>query len=189
MNSPVSTFLKQLIHFEKASTTAVYIQVAQQLINAIQRSYLTEGTPLPGTRTFSKLFNIHRNTAVAIYDELASQGWVEIIPNKGTFVLVPEKKTATIKATSNSIDQVHDYSKATGFPFQPSFHLASTTEINQNKFSINDGQPDLRLHPTHQFSRWYSASMKRKSLISKWNQNTLSSHSAFEIQIISEVFL
>jgi len=183
MNSPVSTLLKQLIHFEKASTTAVYIQVAQQIINAIQRSYLTEGTPLPGTRTFSQLFKIHRNTAVAIYDELASQGWVEIIPNKGTFVLIPEQKTAAIKATSHRIDQVHDYSKTTGFPFQPSFHLASTNEIIQKKYSINDGQPDLRLHPTHQFSRWYSASMKRKTLISKWNQNTLSSHSAFEIQL------
>ncbi|WP_157207574.1 aminotransferase-like domain-containing protein [Mariniflexile maritimum] len=183
MNSPVNPLLKQLIHFEKSGNTAVYIQVAQQIINAIQRSYLTEGMPLPGTRTFSKLFNIHRNTAVAIYDELASQGWVEIIPNKGTFVLVPEQKTATIKATSYHIDQVNAYPKNTGFPFQPSFHLASTTEVTQKKFSINDGQPDLRLHPTHQFSRWYSASMKRKTLISKWNQNTLSSHSTFEMQL------
>lgn len=183
MNSPVSTLLKQLIYFEKSSTTALYIQVAQQIINAIQRSYLIEGTRLPGTRIFSKLFNIHRNTAVAIYEELASQGWVEIIPNKGTFVLIPEQKTAAIKATSHRIDQVNDYSKTTGFPFQPSFHLASTTEITQKKYSINDGQPDLRLHPTHQFSKWYSASMKRKTLISKWNQTTLSSHSAFEIQL------
>jgi GntR family transcriptional regulator/MocR family aminotransferase len=34
----------------------------------------------------------------------------------------------------------------------------------------DDGQPDLRLHPIHEFSKW-CASMKRKSLISKWNQN------------------
>ncbi len=183
MNSPVSILLKQLIHFERTGSTAVYIQVAQQIINAIQRSYLTEGTALPGTRSFSELLNIHRNTAVAIYDELASQGWVEIIPNKGTYVLVPEQKTAAIKATSYRIDQVYDYSKTTGFPFQPSFHLASTNEITQKKYIINDGQPDLRLHPTHQFSRWYSASMKRKTLVSKWNQTGASSHSAFEIQL------
>lgn len=183
MNSPVCILLKQLIHFERTSSTAVYIQVAQQIINAIQRSYLTEGTALPGTRTFSELLNIHRNTAVAIYDELASQGWVEIIPNKGTYVLVPEQKTAAIKATSYRIDQVYDYSKTTGFPFQPSFHLAPTNEITQKKYIINDGQPDLRLHPTHQFSRWYSASMKRKTLVSKWNQTGVSSHSAFEIQL------
>ncbi|WP_220628087.1 aminotransferase-like domain-containing protein [Confluentibacter sediminis] len=183
MNSPVDKLLKQVIYLEKSNATAIYIQAAQQIINAIQRGYLTEGTWLPGTRVFSQLFNINRNTVVAIYDELASQGWVEIIPNKGTCILVPEQKTAAIKATSQRIDQVHTYSTTTGFPFQPSFNLASTSEQNQNKYSISDGQPDLRLHPTHQFSKWYSASMKRKSLIPKWNQAVLSSYSAFEIQL------
>ena len=183
MNSPVSELLKQLISLEKSNSTAVYIQAAHQIINAIQRGYLTEGTWLPGTRTFGQLFNINRNTVVAIYDELASQGWVEIIPNKGTCVLVPEQKTVAIKATSQHIDQVYEYSRTTGFPFQPSFNLASTHGHNQSKYSISDGQPDLRLHPTHQFSKWYSASMKRKSLIPKWNQALLSSYSAFEIQL------
>ena len=183
MNSPVNDLLKQLIHLEKANATPVYIQAAQQIINAIQRRYLTEGDWLPGTRTFSELFNINRNTVVAIYDELASQGWVEMIPNKGTCILVPEQKTATIKATSQRIDQVYDYAKTTGFPFQTSLNLASTHQENKSKYSINDGQPDLRLHPTHQFSKWYSASMKRKSLISKWNQIASSSNSTFEIQL------
>lgn len=183
MNSPVNKLLKQLIHLEKSNATAIYIQAAQQIINAIQRGYLTEGVWLPGTRTFGELFSINRNTVVAIYDELASQGWVEIVPNKGTCVLVPEQKTAAIRATSQRIDQVHKYARTTGFPFQSSFNLASTGEQNQEKYSINDGQPDLRLHPTHQFSKWYSASMKRKSLISKWNQTSLSSYSAFEIQL------
>jgi GntR family transcriptional regulator/MocR family aminotransferase len=41
------------------------------------------GSLLPGTRIFSQLINVHRNTAVAVYDN-ASQGWVEIIANKGT---------------------------------------------------------------------------------------------------------
>lgn len=187
MNSPVNKLLKQLIHLEKSNATPMYIQAAQQIINAIQRGYLLEGTWLPGTRTFSQLFHINRNTVVAIYDELASQGWVDIIPNKGTCVLVPELKTAAIKATSQRIDQVHEYSRTTGFPFQPSFNLASTQQQNQNKYSINDGQPDLRLHPVHQFSKWYSASMKRKSIISKWNPTALSSYSAFETQLCNYV--
>jgi GntR family transcriptional regulator / MocR family aminotransferase len=183
MNSPVDKLLKQLIFIEKSNATAIYIQVAQQIINAIQRGYLVEGTWLPGTRTFCQLFNINRNTVVSIYNELASQGWVEIIPNKGTCILVPEQKTAAIKATTQRIDQVHEYSKTTGFSFQPSLNLAPTREQNLSKYSINDGQPDLRLHPIHQFSKWYSASMKRKSLISKWNQTSQSTFSVFETQL------
>lgn len=182
-DSPVNELLKQLIFFEKSSATAVYIQISQQIINAIQRGYLTEGDWLPGTRTFSQLFNINRNTVVAIYDELASQGWVEMIPNKGTCILMPEQKTATIKASSQPIAKAHEYSKTTGFPFQSSLNLVSTQEHIQTKYSINDGQPDLRLHPTHQFSKWYSASMKRKSLVSKWSQLGNTTYSNFEIQL------
>ena len=123
IDSPVNVLLKELIHFEKSGGTAVYIQIAQQIINGIQRGYLTTGTALPGTRTFSQLLKIHRNTAVAVYDELASQGWVEIIANKGTFVLIPEQKNQPIKATSDLVDGIYKYSKNTGFNFKTSFHF------------------------------------------------------------------
>lgn len=187
MNSPVSQLLKQLITLEKNQATPVYIQGAQQIINAIQRRYLTEGDWLPGTRTFATLFHINRNTVVAIYDELASQGWVEIIPHKGTCILLPEQKTASIKATSQGVHQAKDYAKTTGFPFKASLNLASTQENSTKKYRINAGQPDLKLHPTHQFSKWYSASMKRKVLISKWNDASQSFNSAFEIQLCNYV--
>jgi GntR family transcriptional regulator/MocR family aminotransferase len=183
MNSPVETLLKQLIQFEKNTSTAVFIQISHQIIDAIQRGYLTKGTALPGSRTLSQLLNIHRNTVVAVYDELASQGWVEIIPNKGTFVIVPEQKTVSIKAISYPTNQDNEYTEKTGFDFKPSFHLASTSETKETKYSINDGQPDLRLHPTHQFSKWYSASMKRKTLLSKWNQTSNTTHSVYKNQL------
>ncbi|WP_111707996.1 aminotransferase-like domain-containing protein [Lutibacter citreus] len=170
IDSPVNTLFKQLISLDKTISKPLYLQVSGQIINAIQRSYLTKGTILPGTRVLSQLLKIHRNTAVAIYEELASQGWVEIIPNKGTFVLEPEKNTAKIKATSQKINEAYTYAKTTGFPFQKSFHLASTVQFTNAKYSINDGKPDLRLHPVHQFTRWYSAAMKRKTLIKKWNR-------------------
>lgn len=183
MDSPVNDLLKQLIHFEKKSSTAVFIQISHQIIDAIQRGYLTKGTSLPGSRTLSQLLNIHRNTVVAVYDELASQGWVEIIPNKGTFILVPEQKTATIKAISYPLNKENEYAKKTGFDFKPSFHLASVSETIQTKYTLNDGQPDLRLHPVHQFSKWYSASMKRKTVVSKWNESAKTKHSVYENQL------
>lgn len=183
INSPVTIVLKEFISFDKKNSTAIYIQIAQQISNAIQRGYLSEGTKLPGTRTFSELLKIHRNTAVAVYDELASQGWVEIIANKGTFILIPEQKNPSIKATSHQYDELYNYPKNTGFKFEKSFHLATTNEFSTAKYSINDGQPDVRLHPIHQFSKWYGASMKRKALISKWNQTDYSSHSVFENQL------
>ena len=182
-DSPVNSLLKELIYFDKTSTTSVYIQIAQQIINAIQRSYLKEGTALPGTRIFSQLLRVHRNTAVAVYEELAAQGWVEIIPNKGTFVLFPKPKTAKIKAITNQVEDAYRYPKKTGFPFQTSFHLVATDTYSDAKYILNDGQPDLRLHPIHEFSKWYSASMKRKSLITKWNSSSKTKYATFENQL------
>lgn len=182
-DSPVNALFKQLIDFDKNLSQPLYIQVSQQIINAIQRRYLTKGTMLPGTRVLGQLLKVHRNTAVAIYEELASQGWVEIIPNKGTFVLDLAQQTAKIKATSQKIHQAYTYAKTTGFPFQTSFNLASTTQLTDAKYTINDGKPDLRLHPVHEFTRWYSAAMKRKTLINKWNRPNESSLSLFQTQL------
>ena len=183
IDSPVNTLFKQLIDFDKSISQPVFIQVSQQIINAIQRKYLAKGTLLPGTRVLGKLLKVHRNTAVAIYEELASQGWVEIIPNKGTFVLEPELKTAKIKATSQKINEAYTYAKTTGFPFQKSFHLASTIQLTTAKYTINEGKPDLRLHPVHEFTRWYSAAMKRKTILKKWNRPSETSYSLFQTQL------
>jgi GntR family transcriptional regulator/MocR family aminotransferase len=138
---------------------------------------------LPGTRVLGQLLKIHRNTAVAIYDELAAQGWVKIIPNKGTFVLETKQKTLKIKAVSQKENKVYSYAKTTGFPFQKSFHLASTNQLTKAKYTINDGKPDLRLHPVYEFTRWYSAAMKRKALLKKWNRPNESSYSLFQTQL------
>ncbi|MFD2892383.1 PLP-dependent aminotransferase family protein [Flavobacterium chuncheonense] len=181
VDSPVVLVLKNIIQYQKNTENAVYIQISQQIINAIQRGIIDKGAVLPGTRILSQSLKIHRNTAVAVYEELASQGWVEIIPNKGTYVLFPKPKTANIKAIHGNIDLVNEYAKTTGFTFQTSFHLAPIDEPNTASLSINDGQPDLRLHPVHQFSKWYSASMKKKNLIAKWNKTN--SYSNFEVQL------
>ena len=180
-DSPVNTLLKKQIHFDKSSGSPVYIQISEQIITAIQQNYLEKDTLLPGTRIFSQLIQVHRNTAVAVYNELASQGWVKIIANKGTFVLIPEQKTAAIKASSNQKGAVYNSAETTGFHLETSFNLASTQEFSEAKYELNDGQPDLRLHPIHEFSKWYGASMKRKSLISKWNKKT--KYSVFENQL------
>lgn len=183
INSPVNTLFKQLINFDKSLSQPVYMQVSQQIVNAIQRSYITKGIMLPGTRVLAKLLKVHRNTAVAIYEELAAQGWVAIIPNKGTFVLEPALKTSKIKASSQKVHQAYTAPKTTGFPFQKSFHLASTTQVTNAIYTLNEGKPDLRLHPVHQFTRWYSGAMKRKTLIKKWNSPNEFSYSLFQTQL------
>lgn len=182
-DSPDFDFFAHQISIDKTSLKPQYIQVSQQIVQAIQRNYFRKGTLLPGTRLVSKILKIHRNTAIAIYNELASQGWVEIIPNKGTFVLEPFQKNLKIKASSQKIHEIFTVANHTGFHFEKSFHLASTTEFSNAKYSINDGKPDIRLHPVSEFNRWYSAAMKRKMLPKKWDTHGEILISFFQTQL------
>lgn len=182
-DSPVFELFEKYLKFDITETQPIYVQVAQQIINIIQRGFLKKGTKLPGTRALSKVLKVHRNTAVAIYDELASQAWVEIIPNKGTFVIETALKKTNLKSISSKKNNPYSYAKKTGFPFQKSFHLASTIQTTNATYSINDGKPDLRLHPVNEFTRWYSAAMKRKTLIKKWNRTNESTYSIFQTQL------
>lgn len=180
--SPDLVVYKQTIHFEKKSEIAVYIQIAQQVIILIQQGKLKPGNSLPGTRILSKELQINRNTVVAVYEELASQGWVEIIPNKGTFILDPNKSKNRIKALDRLSSEKRKVSDFTNYEFQSSFNLATIAEHFEGKHIINEGKPDIRLHPTHQFSKWYSATMKRKNIVSKWSQENFS-HTNFDKQL------
>lgn len=179
-DSPVIVILKNEIRIEKSSTNAIYVQIAQQIIQLIQRGYLEAGSLLPGTRIVAATIGIHRKTAVAVYEELAAQGWVISIPNKGTFIVTPENNTK-IKAIHQH-NKSETFSKETGFPFEASFNLAPSETEFETEFIANDGQPDIRLHPISQFSKWYGAAMKRKSLVSKWQQSG-NAHTQFEHQL------
>jgi GntR family transcriptional regulator/MocR family aminotransferase len=100
---------------------------------------------------------------------------------KGLYI-VPEQRTTTIKARSNRIGDIYNFAETTDFPFILISFIINK-EFSEAKYELNDGQPDLRLHPIHEFSKWYGASMKRKSLISKWNQNKKTRYSVFENQL------
>ena len=169
IDSPVIAILKNEIRIEKSNANAIYVQIAHQIIQLIQRGYLEAGSALPGTRIIAATIGIHRKTAVAVYEELAAQGWVNSIPNKGTFIVTPENNTK-IKAIHQK-NQNEIKPKKTGFPFDASFNLAPIETLIETEFIANDGQPDIRLHPVSQFSRWYGAAMKRKSMVSKWQQS------------------
>ncbi len=162
MDSPVRIPYESFIKIDRKSDTSIYLQIANQLINAIQRGFLPFGTKLPGTRTFSEMLEIHRNTAVAVYDELSAQGWTESFPNKGTFV-IGEDEEKPIKVNDFQHNNLQNYPETTGFLFKTSNILDNPFEHSDCEYVFNDGVPDIRLTQIAQHSRFYSSILKRKS--------------------------
>ena len=66
-----------------------------------------KGMKLLGTRSMSDILQVHRKTVIAAYEELDAQGWVETIPNKGTFVIESGSfKNMNIKTCKGKIWQL-----------------------------------------------------------------------------------
>ncbi|MBM7419387.1 MULTISPECIES: PLP-dependent aminotransferase family protein [Chryseobacterium] len=171
MNSPVEFPYESFILINRNSEISIYMQISNQLINAIQRGVLPFGIKLPGTRALSIILNVHRNTIVAAYDELFAQGWVESLPNKGTFVIGKnQEKPFQIKDFEKN--NLEHYPKSTGFLFKTSNILDNPFEYSDCEYIFNDGVPDIRLTQIDHHSRIYSSILKRKAhKIGQYNQD------------------
>ncbi|KUJ53003.1 PLP-dependent aminotransferase family protein [Chryseobacterium sp. JAH] len=162
MSSPVDFPYESFITIDRSSDISMYMQISTQLINAIQRGVLPFGTKLPGTRTLSINLKVHRNTIVAVYDELFSQGWVESLPNKGTFVIGKENEKP-VNILNFEKKQLVNYPTSTGFTFKTSNILDNPFEHSNCEFVFDDGTPDVRLTQIDHHSRIYSSTLKRKA--------------------------
>jgi len=162
--SPVLDLFSGFVSVDRESARPVYLQVSGQLINAIQRGYLPAGAKLPGARALGGLLGLHRKTVIAVYAELEAQGWVDVRPNKGAFVL-PHSREEKRTVFGQKRLPMAQYPAETGYSFRKSTVLDSPYEFSDLPLQFNDGQPDIRLTQMQHLSSLYSASLKRKSNI------------------------
>ena len=149
---------KSLIEINRTCRIPVYVQLAGSFINLIQKGHLRGGTKLPGSRKLSELLSIHRNTAVNAYDELSAQGWIEIIPRRGTFVAacLPIYKAKPLK---NNMQSKANKEKRSDIFYQND--KITPPYVDKLALTFDDGAPDTRLAPIQQFSRAYSGNLRK----------------------------
>lgn len=162
MSSPVQIPFKSVIRIDRSVDRPVYLQIAHQMINAIQRGVLVHGVQLPGTRSLSEDLEVHRKTIIAVYDELDAQGWTEIRPNKGTFVRnkAPQENIPLAKYNKEFLNS---YPAKTGYSFKQSILLDVLTIDSPARLEFNDGLPDIRLLPLDRLSKVYGGILKSKT--------------------------
>ena len=77
---------KSILQINKTSKQAIYLQIANQIIDLIKEGVLLPNTKLPSSRVMAELIGLHRKTIVASYDELLIQGWLVSVAQRGTYV-------------------------------------------------------------------------------------------------------
>lgn len=161
MSSPDLIPISQFIRVNRRKTEPLYLQIAYQFINAVQRGLIPVGAKLPGTRVWSEILGVHRKTIIAAFDELEAQNWIRIQPKVGAFVQNPSLKIS--KNEKEDGGQRKSLSHA-DFTFYKSFVLTSPFEKEEHKFICNDGQPDYRIVKTQELTRFYNAALKRRNI-------------------------
>jgi len=179
MDSPVQIPFKSFIQLKPEETTALYLQIVFEFIKAIQIGLLPEGTKLPGTRILCKVLEINRNTLIKAFQDLELQGWIEILPNKGTFILSEKQQ----KNKADFTDEGKNVSKANeGFTFKHSTILENPNETSDLPYQFNDGLPDLRLVQSDVLARLYVSKLKNQKTTKTWEQIQAQSHLNFKTQ-------
>lgn len=170
MGSPVSVPYQSFIQPVRGATTPVYLQVAHQLINAIQRGYLLNGHKLPGSRQLARILGLHRNTIVASYAELEAQGWIAIHPSRGTFVQ-NAKREKPQRLSGKGSQALAGYPSQVGFYVKKWSVLDDPFDRASARLTLDDGLPDPRLSHVGYLSRLFHTNMKRRGNQSKLGYN------------------
>jgi GntR family transcriptional regulator len=75
-----------ILHIDLADEVPIYRQLRDQIVEGIAEGVLTEGSPLPATRTLAEDFGINFHTVNKAYDLLRQQGLIRLNRKTGAIV-------------------------------------------------------------------------------------------------------
>jgi GntR family transcriptional regulator/MocR family aminotransferase len=145
---------------DRSSATPLGAQLVRWLVDDIGSGRLAPGTVLPGTRVLAMQLGLSRKTVTLAYDELASQGWVNSEPQRGTFVSLSLPVAAGRLAAPGTAPQIAPHSAAL-------FRSASPTPAYEppvpGVIVLDDGLPDARLLPAPLLARAYARALAQSA--------------------------
>jgi GntR family transcriptional regulator/MocR family aminotransferase len=167
MNSdrPVSDGLRAgrdlQLQLDASGGEPLFLQISRAITGDIQRGRLRPGVRLPGTRTLAESLDVHRNTVIAAYAELTSEGWIESSRASGTFVA---RSLPTVRPRAF----ITTPAAARGRPARTGFELrgpAPSVEapLADDVYLMVGGVPDARLAPVTELARAYGRALRQHS--------------------------
>jgi GntR family transcriptional regulator/MocR family aminotransferase len=152
---------KTIIQWDADCDTPIYLQIANSVIQEMKKGRLGPGTKIPGTRQMSELLKVHRKTIVRSYEELDAQGWIEMLPSKGTFTS-KEFPEINPRRFSGRMKDVNAFPAQTGYTVRINDSIRKAVSPHRNIIGFHDG-PDARLTPVEELGRAYKSVLTRMS--------------------------
>jgi len=119
---------------------------------AVREGRLKAGVALPGSRALAEDLGVNRNTVIAALEMLVAEGWLEVEPNRGTFV----SPTHPASGVDSSAAPVRE-----GLGFELPSRMTPITENVSGVLNLSDGHADSRLAPTEAMAKAYQRALRR----------------------------
>lgn len=116
------------IIISNASGKPIYEQISAQIKQLIMTDVLKEGDALPSMRVLAKDLRISVITTKRAYEELESEGFIETITGKGSFVAGRNKeliKEERYRQVEDLLAKACDLSKMSGIDLQEMIDILS----------------------------------------------------------------
>jgi GntR family transcriptional regulator/MocR family aminotransferase len=154
-----------------AAGLPTFLRIARAITRDIRRGRLAPGTRLPGSRVLAQSLCVHRNTVLAAFRELLSEGWIEARHGRGTFVSeqLPEvsgrgfgrsKRDAAGSAGARAEPRTVA-AQPPGFDVARVTHVTLSRTYPAHVLRLFGGLPDLRLLPRDALARAQRRVMRR----------------------------
>jgi GntR family transcriptional regulator/MocR family aminotransferase len=155
------------IAIDRNSPVSLSLQISQALIEKIRSGLLRPGTSLAGSRELATQLGVNRKTIVAVYDELAAQGWLITEGKRGTFVS-PALPVAEMEYKAEEILK-HSAGSLPGPDYRPyGIEKQLPAAAKSGFIEFTDGAPDTRVISFEALSRAF-----RLALIESARSNRL----------------
>jgi GntR family transcriptional regulator / MocR family aminotransferase len=129
----------------------VFRRIASVIVADIERGRLRTGERLPSSRALATQLGVNRNTVVAAYEELRSQGWIDIEPARGAFIA--PRSAAARPAVSPT----------PGFDLPAAAAPALPVARPSGMLILLGGVPELRFLPHAELARAYRKALRGNS--------------------------
>lgn len=170
---------KELIKVDRKAKTPLYLQIANEITEAIQKGILSGGHKLPGTQRMANELNVFKKTIEQSYAELEIQGWVISKPYSGTYV---SAKLPILRTAQNIVISDKFPSKALfNFKYLDFKNTIDSyfTKMPSAKIVFDDGYPDISQMAAIELDKNYRALLEKKkpssivNRMSPWGNNNL----------------
>src|SRR5262249_60477940 len=91
-----------------AAGQALYLQIVQQVMHAVESGVLQPGDQLPGIRTLAQELVVSHNTVAKAYSELEHEGVLELRHGSGAYVLARRGTKSRAERVRRAQDRVYD---------------------------------------------------------------------------------